>query len=117
MSTENKFQSKAGFGTLQFIILLLGLATAVIHGIVLNAMMGKLDLLFTLNGIGFIVLLSAYFLPQFASLRKLTRWALIAFTAVTIIAWVFFGAREMLGYVTKLIEAALIVALLLDSNN
>lgn len=117
MSTENKFQSKAGFGTLQLIILLLGLATAVIHGIVLNVMMGKLDLLFTLNGIGFIVLLSAYFLPQFASLRKLVRWALIAFTAVTIIAWVFFGARELLGYVTKLIEAALIVALLLDSNN
>jgi hypothetical protein len=116
MSTENKFQSKAGFGTLQLVILVLGLATAVIHGVVLNLMMGKLDLLFTLNGIGFLVLLVAYFLPQLRPLHNLVRWGLIAFTAATIIAWVFLGAREILGYVTKLIEVGLIVALLLDSD-
>ncbi|MFO7624284.1 MAG: hypothetical protein R6V73_08025 [Anaerolineales bacterium] len=116
MNTEHNPQNKTRFGTLQISILLLGLATAVIHGVVLNLMMGKLDLLFTLNGIGFLVLLAAYFLPQFRPLHNLVRWGLIAFTAVTIIAWVFLGAREILGYVTKLIEAGLIVALLLDSD-
>jgi hypothetical protein len=116
MSTEPKPQNVNRFGGLQLSILLLGLATAAIHGIVLNLMMGKLDLLFTLNGIGYVVLLIAYFLPQFTPLRSLVRWALIAFTAATIIAWVFFGARELLGYVTKMIEVGLIAALLIDSK-
>jgi hypothetical protein len=116
MSTEHNPKSGTKFGALQLSILLLGLATAAIHGVLLNIMMGKLDLLFTLNGIGFLVLLMAYFLPQFKPLHSLVRWGLIAFTAVTIIAWVFLGARETLGYVTKLIEVGLIVALLIDSD-
>jgi ABC-type Na+ efflux pump permease subunit len=113
----NQFQANASrSGLLQGVILLLGLATAAIHGILLNIMMGGLDPLFTLNGIGYLVLLAAYFLPQFSKYRNLVRWVLIAFTAITIFAWLFMGAREILGYVTKLIEVGLIVALLLDAR-
>jgi ABC-type Na+ efflux pump permease subunit len=116
MSVKQLQANESRFGLLQGIILLLGLATAAIHGILLNIMMGGLDTLFTLNGIGFLVLLAAYFLPQFSKYRNLVRWVLIAFTAVTIIAWIFMGARELLGYVTKLIEVGLIAALLVDAR-
>lgn len=116
MSTKQLQANETRFGLLQGIILLLGLATAAIHGILLNIMMGGVDPLFTLNGIGYLVLIAAYFLPQFSKYRGLVRWALIVFTAVTIIAWLFLGAREILGYVTKLIEVGLIVALFLDSR-
>jgi uncharacterized membrane protein YeiH len=116
MNAKSFPANQSRFGLLQVSILVLGLATAAIHGILLNIMMGGLDLLFTLNGIGFLVLIAAYFLPQFSQYRNLVRWALILFTAVTILAWVFKGARETLGYVTKLIEVGLIAALLLDSR-
>ena len=116
MSTKPLQANETRFGLLQGIILLLGLATAAIHGILLNLMMGELDPLFTLNGIGFLVLITAYFLPQLSKYRNIVRWVLIAYTAITIIAWLFLGARETLGYVTALIEVGLIVALLLDAR-
>jgi hypothetical protein len=116
MSVKGLQANETRFGLLQLTILLLGLATAAVHGILLNIMMGRLDPLFTLNGIGFLVLTIAYLLPQLSKYRNIIRWILIAFTAITIIAWVFIGAREILGYVTKLIEVGLIVALLLDAR-
>jgi hypothetical protein len=116
MNVKQIQASETRFGLLQGIILLLGLATAAIHGILLNIRMGGIDPLFTLNGIGFVALLAAYFLPQFIKYRSLVRWILIAYTAVTIIAWVFIGEREILGYVTALIEVGLIVALYLDGR-
>jgi len=49
------------------------------------------DPLFILNGIGYIGLLGAYFLPiPFLRNRHgLVRWALIAFAIITILAWVY----------------------------
>lgn len=116
MSAKSIQADQSRFGLLQWSILLLGLATAAIHGILLNVMMGGLDVLFTLNAIGYLVLIAAYFLPQLSRYRNLVRWALIAFTAATIIAWIFMGERNVLGYTTKLIEVGLIVTLLLDSR-
>jgi hypothetical protein len=116
MSVKGIQASETRSGLLKGIILVLGLATAAIHGILLNMMMGQLDPLFTLNAIGYLVLIVAYFLPQLSKYRNLVRWALIALTAATIFAWLFLGAREILGYATKLIEVGLIVALLLDAR-
>jgi hypothetical protein len=92
-------------------ILLLGLATAIIHLQLLFP-----DLLFILNGLGYLGLLAAYFLPipMFQARHGLVRWALIAFAAVTIIAWVFMGERSTLAYVDKTIEVLLIILLFLD---
>lgn len=116
MSVKEIQANETRFGLLQAVILLLGLATAAIHGIVLNMLMGRIDPLFTLNGIGFLVLVAAYLLPQFSRYRGIVRWILIAYTAITIIAWLFMGQREILGYATKIIEVGLIVALFLDSR-
>jgi hypothetical protein len=109
---------KSSLGLNQWLIVLLSLATALIHLVLLNIMMGKLDVLFTLNGIGFLALLAAYFLalPFAKDHHGLVRWAFIGFTAVTILAWIFIGARTPLGYLTTLVEVALVVCLWLDGR-
>jgi hypothetical protein len=106
--------ARSQFGPVQVGIVILTLATALIH-FYLNVLMGKLDPLFTLNGIGYLVLLAALFLPlPFVSrYRTLVKWVLVLYTLVTIAAWVVFGARDFLGYLDKAIEAVLVVLLLL----
>jgi hypothetical protein len=94
-------------------ILLLGAAVALIH-FYLNVLMGKVDLLFTLNGFGYVGLLGLLYLPLPVAQdhRKLVRFVLIAYTLLTIILWVFLGKPyTSLGYFTKLIEAGLVVLL------
>jgi len=94
-------------------IILLAVATAVIH-LVLGIPNGMI--MFILNGIGYLVLVIALCLPQLKKYQKLTRWALIAFTAVTIIGWAVVGARNTIAYVDKLIEVALIALLFLEGR-
>lgn len=105
------------FGPVQIGIIVLALATALIH-FGLNVMMGKLDVLFTLNGLGYLALLAALFLPIpiLSRYRSLIRWVFIVYTLITIGAWIAMGARDLLGYTTKLIEVALVILLLLDRS-
>ncbi len=96
-------------------IIILALATALIH-LSLNLMIGQFDIMFTLNGIGYLALLTALFLdvPLARDHRDWVRLGFIGFTAVTIIAWVFLGDMTWwLGWLTKGIELALIGLLLL----
>jgi hypothetical protein len=106
--------STTKFGPLQIGIILLTVATAVIHFSLLFP-----DPMFVLNGLGYLALLAAYFLP-IAFLQKnhsLVRWAYIGYTLVTIIAWIVMGDKTfMLGYITKLIEVALIALLFIDGR-
>ena len=106
-------KAQATLGTVQIGILLLALATAVIH--IVLAIPANLTM-FYLNGIGYIVLALALFLPQFKNYRGLIRWALIAFTLVTIIGWVAIGERNTIAYIDKIIEVALLVLLWLDRD-
>ena len=101
------------FGTLQIGIILLTLATAVIH---LALGIHNQFLMFILNGIGYLVLVIALYLPQLKSYRPIIRWAFIAYTAVTIIAWAVIGSRNAIGYFDKAIEVVLIVLLFLESR-
>ena len=92
-------------------ILALAFATALIHiwlAIPTNLIM------FYLNGLGYIVLAVALVLPQLAAYHKLIRYALMAFTAVTIVGWAIFGERSAIAYVDKLIEVALLALLVID---
>jgi len=112
----NQAATDRGFGATQIGILLLALVTAVVHLVLLNIQMGKIDILFTLNGLGYLALLAAYYLPlPFArENRSLVGWAFMAFEAITVLAWVFIGARSALGYVTKIVELGLIGLLWID---
>ncbi|MBI5943360.1 MAG: hypothetical protein HY864_03255 [Chloroflexi bacterium] len=78
----------------QILMALLIIFTAVLH---LAAAFDKVlypthaDPLFILNGLGFLGLLGAYFLPIkfFQDRHKLTWWALFIYTILTIAAWIF----------------------------
>ncbi len=98
-------------------IALLALATALIH-LYLNVMLGSIDPMMTLNGLGYLALAAAYALGLFAGRRKLLVLAFIAFTAVTILGWVALGDKSFstalgqIGWLDKAIEIGLLGCLL-----
>jgi hypothetical protein len=108
----SQLQPQPRFGALQIGIILLTIATAVIH-IVL-----AFDWLFYANALGYLGLLALLYLPvpAVAPYRGTVRWVLIAYTAVTIIAWIFIGTRDPLAYLTKAIEVVLIVLLYMEGQ-
>jgi len=90
------------------------------------------DPLFILNGIGYIGLLGAYFLPIsfFQNRHKLVRWALIGFAIITILAWAyiwvfqyvivqgvpFFSRDSWYGVPAKIAELILLALLWTDKE-
>ena len=104
-------------------IFLLTLATAGIHlylAITAFTYMGLNFgvMLFILNGLGYLGLLAALQLPirQLARFRSAARWALVAFTALTIVLFFVMAPHyTLIGYVDKAIEVALIALLLADA--
>jgi hypothetical protein len=109
----------ARLGLLQIGIILLTIATAAIHlALAFVAPDPLFTPLFILNAVVYLALLASLFLPlPFArENRGLVRWALIGFAALTIIGWLALGDKSWpggaLGYLTKVIELALIALLL-----
>ncbi len=107
--------------TVRMAILVFGLFTALVHLVLLNISFvqetGSPDLLFTLNGLGYLALLVAFFwegVPFFSTRRRLLNYLYIAFAVVTVLAWVAVGARTPLGFATKLDEILLIAALVMN---
>ena len=101
----------------QFAIIVLTLATAGIHFSLLFP-----DWLFILNGLGYLALLGAYFLPipYLQEHRKFLRWIFIGFVLVTILGWVAIGDKSWpegaLGYIDKAVEVVLLILLWLDRH-
>lgn len=114
-------------------IIIAALVTAVMH--LLAAFDKQLfpdspDPLFILNGIGYLGLLGAYFLPIpfFQQRHKLIRQGLIGFAIITIAAWIFiwviqyviiggenfFAHDSLYGIPAKIAEVALIFFLRAD---
>lgn len=75
------------------------------------------DNLFILNGVGYLVLLYLTFWTPAALKGQsgLIRWALIGYTAVTIIgyfaSWGLDGFTQVVGMITKVVEVLLLVGL------
>jgi len=98
-------------------IILLTLATAVLHITLFP------DIMFTLNGLGYLALLAAYFLPiPFLQDRhNLVWWALVGYTALTIVLWLIMGDKNFVagtssatGYYAKIAEVLLLAFLFAD---
>jgi hypothetical protein len=98
-------------------IILAAVATAILH-ISLYP-----DIMFTLNGLGYLGLLGAYLLPIafFQQRRNLVWWALVGYTALTIILWVIMGDKSFVagtdsatGYYAKAAEVLLLIFLWAD---
>lgn len=103
-------------------ILVFGLATAFLH-LYLASKMGLFDPI-VLNGVGYIGLLGAYFLPIpfFQQRHKLVWWVLVGYTILTIILWAIMGDKNFvfgfssaaIGYYAKAAELLLLFFLWRD---
>ena len=104
-------------------IFLLTLATAVIHLFLAFTAIPYYGLnfgimLFILNGLGYLGLLAVLQLPipQLARFRSAARWVLVAYAALTIVLFFIMApVYELIGYVDKAIEVALIALLIADT--
>ena len=94
-------------------VVVLTLITAMVHLSLLFP-----DPVFILNGLGYLTLLAALYLPipRLVPHRRLVRWTLIGYAMLTILAWVAIGERTLLGYSTTADEVALIVLLLIEGR-
>jgi hypothetical protein len=119
----------------QYGIVLLGAFTAILH---LAAAFDKTlfpdspDPLFILNGLGFLGLLGAYFLPIkfFQERHNLVRWGLFGYAILTIVAWLviwvgfsvirdgmpFFSHDSIYGVPAKVAEITLLGLLWSDKS-
>jgi len=95
-------------------IALAALATAILHITLFP------DIVFTLNGLGYIGLLGAYLLPIpfFQQKHTMVWWAFVGYTALTIVLWVIMGDKTFvagtssaIGYYAKVAEVILIALL------
>ena len=94
-------------------VVVLTLATAMIHLYLgLSAGLG----LFVLNGLGYLALLAALYapIPRLAPYGNVVRRAFVAYTALTVVLWILIGERNLIGYLDKIVEIALIALLLLE---
>ncbi len=101
-------------------IILSSLATAFLHVTLYP------DIVFTLNGLGYVGLLGAYFLPIpfFQQKHNLVWWAMAGYTALTIVLWVVMGEKTFvagtssaIGYYAKAAEVILLACLWADKKS
>lgn len=107
---------------LMILIILLALGTALTHlflGLQLTSFGAYgLGILFILNFVGYVGLTGLLYLPVGAldPYRGMIRYALIGFAALTIVLWVPFGTKDVVGYLNKANELLLIAALVVESR-
>src|SRR5215510_9628698 len=102
---------------MSLLIALLTLVTAAIHFSFFLEEPVR-GLIYGLNALGYVTLLGALYLPlnMLKPWRHVTRWALMAYAGLTILAYLAFGVTRQewtvpLGPIDKLIEASLIALL------
>ncbi len=117
----------SGLQARHYVMILLVIGTALLHfGAALDRQLfpDGPDPLFLLNGLGYLGLLGAYFLPIpfFQQRHKLVWWALFGYIILTIVAWLviwvginvvangvpFFSRDSLYGVPAKIIEVILL---------
>jgi len=97
-------------------IIVLAVATAAVH-----LYLGFQGFpLFVLNGLGYLTLLAALYLPirRLIPYRGTVRWALVGYTALTIFLWLVItgGMSAAIGYIDKVVEVLLVAMLLAEAR-
>jgi hypothetical protein len=96
-------------------IIILTVLTALIH-FSRAAADPEIRILFALNGLGYLILVAAFYLPQLQGLNRRIRWVFIGYTLLTIILYfVWAGAAgewvAPMGPIDKVIEITLVILL------
>ena len=112
-STSPAARQPAVDATIRIGVVLLTLTTATVH---LSLLLP--DSTFILNGLGYLALLAALYLPipHLVPYRRAVRWALIGYAVLTLLLWVAIGERTPLGYATTAEELALVALLVLEGR-
>ncbi|GAC1360953.1 MAG: hypothetical protein NVSMB44_13620 [Ktedonobacteraceae bacterium] len=97
-------------------VIILTLTTAIAHLYLGFKPDEELHTWFLLNGIGYLALLVAYFLPQFAQVHNLVRWVLPGYALLTITMWIILGGLshgvpDPLDIFVKTAEVLLVIVL------
>ena len=94
-------------------VIVLTLITAISHLYLSFQFPNGPDPAFLFNGIGYLGLLAAIYLPVpgLMRYRGLLCWLLIAYTALTIALWFFIGGASALASLVKIVEVGLILLL------
>lgn len=102
-------------GKYAFSISMLTVVTAVIH---LYLGITQSMIMFMLNGLGYLALLGALYLPlpQLAGRQRTITWLLLGFAALTVILWVLIGLRSPIAYFDKLVEVVLVILLWMQTR-
>ncbi len=114
--------SRPHIGIVQIGIFLTTLVTAGAHLFLATHPDEDLRFWFLLNGLGYIALLIAFFLPQLARVHHTIRWAFIAYTLLTIVLWFFLGSPsegwpwDPFDVTIKIVEVALVALLFLETR-
>ncbi len=144
LSQANSRRLFGVIGILQIVIIVLVVITASIHlqrgismstggfgggppgrfkggppgGSILQLIPIPLSTLFILNGIGYLVLIVALYLPPLYRLQRIVRWLLIIFAAVTFILYFLVNGFHLqtISIIDKIAETALIILLLIDER-
>jgi hypothetical protein len=76
------------------------------------------DPAFILNGLGYLTLLAALYLPipRLVPYRRVVRLVLMGYATLTILLWVAIGERNLLGFSTTADEVALVILLLVEGR-
>lgn len=113
-------QGRTTFTPVQIGIVMMTLITAAIHLYLVQVLIanGMSGTMFMLNGLGYMGLLVALFLPLpiLRHYRSLIRYLFIGYTILTIVLWLILGSREMIAYIDKLAEVILVALLWLDRS-
>jgi hypothetical protein len=94
-------------------VILLTLIAAAVHLSLLFP-----DPAFILNGLGYLTLLAALYLPipQLVSYRRVVRLTLVGYATLTILLWIAIGERNLIGFSTMADEVVLVILLLLEGR-
>ena len=111
-------QQRPQLNSITYGVIILTAITAFIHLYLSFQFPNGPDLTFLLNGIGYLALIGAIYapIPFLARYRSLFCWLLIAYTALTILLWFFFGANAWYAYLDKAVEIALILFAWLETR-
>jgi hypothetical protein len=110
MSQITQEHSPVQVGALQVAITVCTLAPALIRIYAVTQPDGDFRFWFLLNGLGYLGLLTAFFLPRFASRHHKISFLLMGYALFTILLWLVLGRPDgLVGYVTNAIELVLAV--------
>ncbi|SRR6266545_2008115 len=137
MATMTMRRDASRFGPLQIAICLLAAATALVHlalGAITSMMVATqpallasmggatalsiMAALFYCNFAGYVVLTTALYHPALRRFQPVTRWMLVGYTAVTVLAYVALaqGHYDGFGFADKAVEGLLIALLVVEGR-